>query len=311
MGDTITYIIIGLFAIFFIYFIYTLVDTLLLSRRHRRPKEVTQENRPKGSSSQDTKASAEESFEDAQKTGDRSAKDTSAEDEKQDDALADSASSAEKETDADEDKSAKDGFRQDSAVKELKKPSLFARLGQLIPKRDKKQKVKKPVSADASRQKEPVLESEKVDGQYETMIASFVDAHQGGWKQKEFYEFLLEIVAKGYDKRPSEVQEDLEVLRRKKEEEAKDRQKTKLEKDADPSDGAPDHGKNDEKDGAKSNDAKDTSHTKDKSKGGNDDGEKELKKLVKEKKENADTKSELNKTLDELRAIRERLSKIE
>lgn len=180
MGDVITYVIIGLFAIFFIYFAYTLIDTLFLSKRARRsavsvshlkPEIQTQKEEEKTETSVETEEDTE-----TQEMVSRNDAETGTVETK-------------KESEAEE-------VTFENSIPKKEKKKLFSGFFS----KTKKQKLEDTT---------PTFVANKIDDAYLVLVSDFVTKTKGSWNQKEFYEFILTLVAKGYDKKPSEVNRDV------------------------------------------------------------------------------------------------------
>ncbi len=159
-------------------------------------------------------------------------------------------------------------------------------------------------------------EKVKIDDDYFDALKKFFIATNGSWTKERFYDFFSDISRKGYDKRPSELTEDLEIIRKQLDEERKMRTEANL------SDKDSDEPKEDD-DTADTDSADESSEKKESSAKEESSGEKEssptdyeLKEAEKDlekkmKSEKKDTRDELDKTLKEIREIRQRLSKFE
>ena len=286
MSQVLDYVIIGLFAVFCLYFFYTLIDTFYFSKRRRHIKSKSSKkssvDKELISDNSDTK-SDDNSSEDNDKKIDNSheSNDNSNENLKESndsEILSETLIAKNKEK-----KSTKSFF----STFKLKKPSILSNLNV----GRKKQASKFDI--------DPI----KVDDEYFDILKEFFVKTNGSWTKDKFHDFLSEILRKGYDKRPSEVMEDLELIRKEISEERLLRSKANFtdkdsERDDDiQSDDEPKHSK-------KSNKKLEESTVEELK-----DAEKSIEDKIKLDKK--DTRDELDKTLKEIREIRERLSKFE
>ncbi len=152
----------------------------------------------------------------------------------------------------------------------------------------------------------------KVDDEYFDLLREFFIKTNGSWTKDAFYSFFSDMVRKGYDKRPSELVEDLEVVRKQIDEERKLRSEANLSSKT-PSD-VKDEVEEDVEEDVKEKSANDDEAKKDDSPASPTEedlkeAEKQIEKRMRDEKK--DTRQELDKTLKEIREIRERLSKFE
>ena len=301
MDDILTYVIIVLFFIFLLYFIYTVIDVFFLSKRNRKVKSpvshVKKEdaeslNQPFESSSRDEKLDLRKPFdEDSNKTEvvEDSDDDKSEQSKDKADNIEDNVSSKTEETGSNdfENKSAKEILNKQTKAKPKRKFSLFSFV--------KKEK------------KKPIFEREKIDEKYHELIVEFVDKNINGWNQSQFFEFVATLVKKGYDRRPSEIVEDLEIVKKEMVEERRVKDESNLNY-SETSDESENLSTKDDVDVSdETSDSKSAERDLEDAKAEKEQQDK-LKELSKKNKESIDTRSELDKTLEEIRAIRKRLS---
>ena len=311
MDDILTYVIIVLFFIFLLYFIYTVVDVFFLSKRNRKVKSPVSHVKKEddGDSCKSTQNSPENEKLDARKPFDEDSNKTEIVEDSDDDKSEESkdkadnvkeniSSKTEETESADlERKSVKEILNKQTKAKPKKKFSLFSFV--------KKEK------------KKPVFEREKIDEKYHELIVEFVDKNVNGWNQSQFYEFVANLVKKGYDRRPSEIVEDLEIVKKEMVEErrVKDESNLNYSDTSDESENlSTSEDSNENRNTGDSDDMLDESSERESAEKDLDESKNEkeqqdkLKELAKKNKESVDTRSELDKTLEEIRAIRKRLS---
>ena len=314
MDDILTYVIIVLFFIFLLYFIYTVVDVFFLSKRNRKVKSpISHVKKEDGDEDKSTEPSSENDRVDLRKPFDEDSNKTEivedSDDEKseepkdkEDDNSEDNIPSERKEEYSIdlEKKSAKEVVNKQSKPKPKRKFSLFGFMNK--------------------GKKKPVFEREKIDEKYHELIVDFVDKNINGWNQTEFHELVGMLIKKGYDRRPSEVLEDLEIVKKEMIEERRIKAESNLSLNySDTSDESENLSTSDDTDDANSaseakDDTLDESSEKESAEKDLEEAKKEkesqdkLKELAKKNKESVDTRSELDKTLEEIRAIRKRLS---
>lgn len=289
MENIITYIIVGLFALFFIYFIYTIIDTLFLSKKNRRvhsasvnkQREIVQEkeNNTITPESRDELTTDETDTEESKKESKNDSSNTSS-------VQSDDATTEKNEPVVDTAR---------KIIKE-KKPGLFQRFKTTITmhkeQKEKEEKQKKEERA--------AFEPGKIDNRYNEILEQFVKKQNGSWKQQDFYELLLMLTTKGYDKKPSEIQQELDTIKKTLSNEQKEVKKAQISDGSSSEVGETDSELSEEEQ-REAEQKKDAQEDK--------EVEKELVQMKKDHKEHKDTREELSKTLEEIRAIRERLSK--
>lgn len=192
----------------------------------------------------------------------------------------------------------------------------------IAPKKNEKKKFVFPKLSFGSKKKSGKSYTDKdskfianrIDNTYFDLIRNFVKKSSGSWTQKELYELILTLVTKGYDKKPSEINKDLQVAKQEMvlQEIENDKNVPHAETldSIDSTDDIPvkepsDKVKETEEIKALEEDRKNREEKK------RDEeikeGEKELKKISSEKKETKSTRDELDKTLGEIKALREKL----
>ena len=287
MSQVLDYVIIGLFAVFCLYFLYTLIDTFYFSkrRRHIRSKSSKKSSIEKEliSDNSDTKNNNDfkENNDENTETSDELNTSSNDDSHESNDSEVLAKNPVVKDKEKKSTKSFFSGFK-------LKKPSILSNFSVVRKKQISNSEI------------DPV----KVDDEYFDILKQFFVRTNGSWTKDKFHDFLSEILRKGYDKRPSEVMEDLELIRKEISEERLLKSKanftdkdSELDDDIQSDDNKPKHSK-------KSDNELEESTVEDLK-----DAEKSIEEKIKLDKK--DTRDELDKTLKEIREIRERLSKFE
>lgn len=297
MADVMTYVIIGLFVIFLAYFLYTVLDVFFLSKRKRRVKSPMEKTKAVASDDDKLNDEASEASEDSESS-------------KSSDQESDAKEEVEKESKNESKKDSENGVddlkRSDIVSSQVKSKNIFPKSKKILNfnffNRFKKKK-------------KPIFEPEKIDEKYHELVVDFVSAKNSSWTQTDFYDFVLNLVKKGYDRKPSEISEDLEIVKKELAEERRIKSEANLLSKSDQESSNDSDAEREvlEKgyEISTHSDAEETASEKSSSKEKEEkdvDSEKELKELVKKNKESVDTRSELDKTLEEIRAIRKRLS---
>ena len=299
MADVMTTIILVLFFIFVAYFLYTIFDVFYISKKKRKVKSPVE----KSSKHLHSKESSEKNESDL------------TEEDNLNETLSIGKDSHEKVAEKDSD-NPDDKDDTEIASKKLKrmviktkfaklKSSLFSLRSRIFKK-----------SKDTQENK-----IDKVNQEYNRLIAKFVHDNNKGWTEDKYYHFLLDISKKGFDRRPSELLEDLEIAKKEFYEEKR------LEMEANFSSKSSENNLTESSFEDKYIDEIKSEFSKDEALDKNDtkkdeihedgeaelseefDPEKELKILTKKNKTSLNTRQELDRTLEEIRMIRKRLTK--
>ncbi len=298
MGDVITYVIIVLFAIFFIYFMYTLIDTFFLSKRAKRSAISVSHLKPEKQTQVISKS------DDSQKSSLQ----------KEEDVTQEMVSRNDVETGID---SSKEKNNAQTNVVKSEGNSTSTLKEDVKPKKEKKKFFSgfKSLFSKSKKSKQLLEEStptfipNKIDDAYSALVDDFVKKTKGSWNQKEFYEFILTLVAKGYDKKPSEVNRDILLAKDKlrSEEIEQERVAPKPEPiSEDTSSESVEVIQEEEMEREKVEKEEEKKQEKEAERV----HETILKEAVKKKENHKSTRQELDKTLSEIKQLRERLKGI-
>ncbi len=265
MSDIVDYVILGLFFVFVLYFVYVVLDTLVFSKRRRRVKT----NLPKADSSKSESSDGDKKEEKVAKADHKT-------------------------SDNDKSSSSNESDKNKTEKNKKKSKGSFTRLFSGI-------SFKKLLN----RGKDNSRANVRVDEQYDSMLQEFFTKTHGNWTKEKFYDFFSDVVKKGYDVKPSEVSESLEIIRKQRAEESR------IKAEANMVDKNASSEKIVDEEPKKEEDSDGTYETLSDKKKELDDAEKELKDAVSKKEQPKDTRDELDKTLSEIRQIRKRLSDFE
>jgi hypothetical protein len=178
---------------------YTLVDTFFLSKRARRSAVSIGNLKPeKKTLEQETSVTADDVDSDGVDS------ETDSEDEKDTQEMV-SRNDAETGSSTEEKQSAPVAAVSQEQTTEVPKKEKKKLFGGFF-SRPKKQKLDDTL---------PSFIPNKIDDAYLMLIDDFVSKTKGSWNQKEFYEFILILATKGYDKKPSEINRDVLVAKDK------------------------------------------------------------------------------------------------